>query len=160
MCNLTASLNGKTTATGDEEIHRLVSLFQRIDDYQHRHFPFLRGGVGFNLLLAIGDRQIRGVPMNLTEILNAKFSSISTVVRHLGRMEKQGVLFKTKAHDDKRNVHYFVDSAYLEKLREMMKTLQTVEPMRTSSHHDDDAEPMASNIEAWALQKQDSVRKR
>ena len=160
MCNLTASLSGETSKTGDEEILRLVSLFQRIDDYQRRHFPFLRGGVGFNLLLAIGDRQVRGVPMNLTEILNAKFSSISTVVRHLGRMEKQGVLFKTKAHDDKRNVHYFVDPAYLEKLRGMINALQTVELARKASHNDDEAEPTASNIEAWALQKQDSAKKR
>lgn len=160
MCNFIASLSGETSQTGDQEIHRLVALFQRIDDYQRRHFPFLRGGVGFNLLLAIGDRQVRGVPMNLTEILNAKFSSISTVVRHLGRMEKQGVLFKTKAHDDKRNVHYFVDPAYLEKLRGMMETLPMADFARNASHNDDEAEPMASNIEAWALQKQDSVKKR
>jgi len=98
--------------------------------------------------------------MNLTEILEANFSSISTVVRHLGRMEKQGVLFKTKAHDDKRNVHYFVDPAYLEKMRGMLRHLQAKGPIDKISHNDDQAEPTSSSIEAWALQKQDAANRR
>ena len=107
-----------------DELDRAFSLLKIIRDYNHSRFPFLRTRLDFDLLLFIGHRQALGKPMNLTDILTSNLGSVSTVVRHLGRLEKLGVVLKRKAAADKRNVHYFLADAHLEAMRELVEYLQ------------------------------------
>lgn len=107
-----------------DDLDRAFSLLKIIRDYNHSRFPFLRTRLDFDLLLFIGHRQALGKPMNLTDILTSNLGSVSTVVRHLGRLEKLGVVLKRKAAADKRNVHYFLADAHLEAMRELVEYLQ------------------------------------
>ena len=114
---------GESNQVVDDDLSQAVSLFDQIHDYQRHHFPFLDDRLGFDLMLKIGHRQVTGMPMNLTEILDANLSSISTVVRHLAKLEKLGVLFKRKAAYDKRVVHYYLAASHLEKMRELFSAV-------------------------------------
>jgi DNA-binding MarR family transcriptional regulator len=107
-----------------DDLDRAFSLLKIIRDYNHSRFPFLRTRLDLDLLLFIGHRQALGRPMNLTDILTSNLGSVSTVVRHLGRLEKLGVVLKRKAAADKRNVHYFLADAHLEAMRELVDHLQ------------------------------------
>jgi DNA-binding MarR family transcriptional regulator len=107
-----------------DDLDRAFSLLKIIRDYNHSRFPFLRTRLDLDLLLFIGHRQALGRPMNLTDILTSNLGSVSTVVRHLGRLEKLGVVLKRKAAADKRNVHYFLADAHLEAMRELIDHLQ------------------------------------
>ena len=106
------------------DLDRAFFLLKVIRDYNHSRFPFLRTRLDLDLLLFIGHRQALGKPMNLTDILTSNLGSVSTVVRHLGRLEKLGVVLKRKAAADKRNVHYFLADAHLEAMRELIEYLQ------------------------------------
>ena len=113
--------------TGDirnDELFQIFALLKTIRDYHRHSFPFLRNRLDFELLIFIGFRQAQGRPMNLTEILATSLSSVSTVVRHLGRFEKLGVVNKRKGGDDKRNVRYFLADAHLELMRGLTKHLR------------------------------------
>jgi DNA-binding MarR family transcriptional regulator len=107
-----------------DDLDRAFSLLKIIRDYNHSRFPFLRTRLDLDLLLFNGHRQALGRPMNLTDILTSNLGSVSTVVRHLGRLEKLGVVLKRKAAADKRNVHYFLADAHLEAMRELVDHLQ------------------------------------
>jgi DNA-binding MarR family transcriptional regulator len=107
-----------------DDLDRAFSLLKIIRDYNHSRFPFLRTRLDLDLLLFIGHCQALGRPMNLTDILTSNLGSVSTVVRHLGRLEKLGVVLKRKAAADKRNVHYFLADAHLEAMRELVDHLQ------------------------------------
>jgi DNA-binding MarR family transcriptional regulator len=107
-----------------DDLDRAFSLLKIIRDYNHSRFPFLRTRLDLDLLLFIGHRQALGKPMNLTDILTSNLGSVSTVVRHLGRLEKLDVVIKRKAAADKRNVHYFLADAHLESMRELVEYLQ------------------------------------
>lgn len=120
---LAAHSYAESNSTRDDDLSRTIYLLNQLDDFQRQRFPFLRGRVGLNILLAIGHRQACGMPMTLTEILDADLTSISTVVRNLRQMEKHGVLIKRKASNDKRNVLYLVTPENLSKLRELFAHL-------------------------------------
>ena len=115
--------DGRADLDGDE-LDRAFSLLKIIRDYNHSRFPFLRTRLDLDLLLFIGHRQVLGNPMNLTDILTSNLGSVSTVVRHLGRLEKLGVVSKRKAAADKRNVHYFLADTHLDAMRELIEYLQ------------------------------------
>lgn len=105
------------------ELDRAFSLLKIIRDYNRSRFPFLRTRLDLDLLLFIGHRQVLGKPMNLTDILTSNLGSVSTVVRHLGRLEKLDVVIKRKAAADKRNVHYFLADRHLQSMRELIDYL-------------------------------------
>ena len=134
-----ATSYAESNSTRDDDLSLTIGLLSQLEDFQRHHYPFLRGHVGLSILLTIGHRQSRGLPMTLSEILEANFTSISTVVRYLRQMEKHGVLFKRKASDDKRNVLYLVSSEHLTKLRGLFsyladgKTLQLTPILENSS---------------------------
>lgn len=107
-----------------DDLDRAFSLLKIIRDYNHSRFPFLRTRLDLDLLLFIGHRQVLGKPMNLTDILTSNLGSVSTVVRHLGRLEKLEVVIKRKAAADKRNVHYFLADTHLASMRELIAYLQ------------------------------------
>jgi DNA-binding MarR family transcriptional regulator len=111
----------------DGDLSRAFSLLKTIRAYQRDHFPFLRNRLDFELLLFIGHGQALGTPMNLTEILTTNLSSVSTMVRHLGRLEKLGVVYKRKTDDDKRNVRYFLAPAHLDMMRGLVDYLRQSE---------------------------------
>lgn len=113
----------RTDLTADD-LDRAFSLLKIIRDYNHSRFPFLRTQLDLDLLLFIGHRQVLGKPMNLTDILTSNLGSVSTVVRHLGRLEKIEVVIKRKAAADKRNVHYFLADTHLASMRELVEYLQ------------------------------------
>lgn len=108
----------------DDELFRIFAHLKTIRDYHRHHFPFLRNRLDFELLIFIGYRQAHGMPMNLTEILATSLSSVSTVVRHLSRFEKLGVVNKRKGASDKRNVRYFLADAHLEMMRGLTEHLR------------------------------------
>ena len=108
----------------DDGLFRAFSLLKSIRDYHRQRFPFLRNRLDFELLVFIGYRQSLGMPMNLTDILSASLSSVSTVVRHLGRFEKLGVVHKRKADDDKRNVRYYLAPEHLDMMRGLTEHLR------------------------------------
>jgi DNA-binding MarR family transcriptional regulator len=114
---------GRVDLTADD-LDRAFSLLKIIRDYNQSRFPFLRTRLDLDLLLFIGHRQVLGKPMNLTDILTSNLGSVSTVVRHLGRLEKLDVVIKRKAAADKRNVHYFLADRHLESMRELIEYLQ------------------------------------
>lgn len=107
-----------------DDLDRAFSLMKIIRDYNRSRFPFLRTRLDLDLLLFIGHRQVLGKPMNLTDILTSNLGSVSTVVRHLGRLEKLGVVIKRKAAMDKRNVHYFLADAHIATMRDLIDYLQ------------------------------------
>lgn len=107
-----------------DDLDRAFSLLKIIRDYNHSRFPFLRTRLDLDLLLFIGHRQVLGKPMNLTDILTSNLGSVSTVVRHLGRLEKLEVVIKRKAAADRRNVHYFLADAHLDSMRELVEYLR------------------------------------
>lgn len=108
----------------DEDLSRVFALLKTIREFHRHNFPFLRNRLDFELLLFIGYSQSLGSPMNLTDILSISLSSVSTVVRHLGRLEKLGVVYKRKADDDKRNIHYFLAPAHLDIMRGLTEHLR------------------------------------
>lgn len=123
--NLNASLESDSThSLIDDDLSRAFSLLKIIRDHHRRRFPFLRDRLDYELLLFIGHCQVLGTPMNLTEILTSNFSSVSTVVRHLGRLEKLKVIYKRRAANDKRNVYYFLADEHIETMRELIDYLQ------------------------------------
>lgn len=122
-----------------DDLDRAFSLLKIIRNYNYSRFPFLRTRLDLDLLLFIGHRQVLGKPMNLTDVLTSNLGSVSTVVRHLGRLEKLGVVIKRKAVTDKRNVHYFLADTHLEAMRELNEYLQrngagTTPPPRAPAH--------------------------
>lgn len=120
----TASPSPESDDRRGDGLDRAFRLLKLIRDYNHSRFPFLRTQLDFDLLLFIGHRQTLEKPMNLTDILTSNLGSVSTVVRHLGRLEKLGVVVKRKAATDKRNVHYFLAQNHLTAMRELMEHLQ------------------------------------
>lgn len=124
MGNLASADSPEAVDLSGDDLDRAFSLLKIIRDYNHSRFPFVRTRLDFDLLLFIGHRQVLGRPMNLTDILTSNLGSVSTVVRHLGRLEKLGVVLKRKAAADKRNVHYFLAESHLEAMRELVEYLQ------------------------------------
>jgi DNA-binding MarR family transcriptional regulator len=122
--SLEGSPNWPDSNFSEGDLDRAFSLLKIIRDYNRSRFPFLRTRLDFDLLLFIGHCQVLGKPMNLTDILTSNLGSVSTVVRHLGRLEKLNVVIKRKAAADKRNVHYFLADAHLEAMRELIEHLQ------------------------------------
>jgi len=121
---LDSSANSPDSTLSQDDLDRAFSLLKIIRNYNQSRFPFLRTRLDFDLLLFIGHCQALGKPMNLTDILTSNLGSVSTVVRHLGRLEKLDVVIKRKAAADKRNVHYFLADAHLEAMRELIDHLQ------------------------------------
>ncbi len=121
---LDSSANSPDSTLSQDDLDRAFSLLKIIRNYNRSRFPFLRTRLDFDLLLFIGHCQALGKPMNLTDILTSNLGSVSTVVRHLGRLEKLDVVIKRKAATDKRNVHYFLADAHLETMRELIDHLQ------------------------------------
>ena len=123
FASLESSSSVVSGAIQDDELFQIFALLKTIRDYHRSHFPFLKNRLDFELLIFIGYRQARGAPMNLTEILAISLSSVSTVVRHLGRFERLGVITKRKGAGDKRNVRYFLADAHFEMMRGLTKHL-------------------------------------
>ena len=84
---------------------KTFQALKELHEFRRHHLPFLKTVEDLELVREIGLHQARGRPLMLKTLFLQGIGSVATVQRRLTRLNRLGVIQRSRAAHDKRILH-------------------------------------------------------
>lgn len=101
----------------------MFDRFRRLKVFERQHLAFRQPPLDCMVLIEIGYYQEQGSPLTVKRLLLLKLGAPATVLRHLQRLVRQGLVHKFQARHDGRVFQLELDAAVRRTYAKYLKLL-------------------------------------